>query len=391
MKIPIRDDQLRRLFEIDADLNRIQDLDFLLEEILRGARLTVQADAGSIYLVEGDLLHFRYSQNDTLQGKLAPGQPLVYSIFAMAIDNHSVAGYCALKGKLVNIPDAYQMSSRLPYRFNPQYDRLSQYESHSMLALPLKTNTGAVLGVIQLINAIDASGAIRAFTPDDEQLVSHFASSATLALQRAQLTRTMILRMIRMAELRDPKETGPHVNRVAGYASELYRRWALRRKVPTQEIDRTADAFRMAAMLHDVGKVGIHDAILKKPGKLDAAEYEIMKTHTEIGASLFQDPQSEFDALAAQVSATHHERWDGTGYPNRLSGTDIPLWGRITAVADVFDALSSRRVYKEPWDEGTVLEEIRAQAGRQFDPEIVEIFLETLPTLKQISDRYPDA
>jgi response regulator RpfG family c-di-GMP phosphodiesterase len=201
----------------------------------------------------------------------------------------------------------------------------------------------------------------------------------------------MILRMIRMAELRDPKETGPHVNRVAGYASELYRRWALRRKVPTQEIDRTADAFRMAAMLHDVGKVGIHDAILKKPGKLDAAEYEIMKTHTEIGASLFQDPQSEFDALAAQVSATHHERWDGTGYPNRLSGTDIPLWGRITAVADVFDALSSRRVYKEPWDEGTVLEEIRAQAGRQFDPEIVEIFLETLPTLKQISDRYPDA
>jgi HD-GYP domain-containing protein (c-di-GMP phosphodiesterase class II) len=391
MKIPIRDDQLRRLFEIDADLNRIQDLDFLLEEVLRGARLTVQADAGSIYLVEGDQLHFRYSQNDTLSRKLAPGQPLVYSIFAMAIDNRSVAGYCALKGKLVNIADAYHMPSRLPYRFNNQYDRLSQYESHSMLALPLKTNTGAVLGVIQLINALDGDGQIRAFTPDDEQLVSHFASSATLALQRAQLTRTMILRMIRMAELRDPKETGPHVNRVAGYASELYRRWALRRSLPGPEIDRTADAFRMAAMLHDVGKVGIHNAILKKPGKLDPEEYEIMKTHTEIGASLFQDPQSEFDALAAEVSATHHERWDGTGYPRGLAGTDISLWGRITAVADVYDALSSRRAYKDPWDEDRVLGEIQAQSGRHFDPEIVEIFLEVLPILKQISDRYPDA
>ena len=390
MKIPIRDDQLRRLFEIDADLNRIQDLDFLLEEVLRGARLTVQADAGSIYLVEGDLLHFRYSQNDSLRRQLAPGQPLVYNIFAMAIDNRSVAGYCALKGELVNIPDAYQMPRRLPYRFNDQYDRLSRYESHSMLALPLKTNTGAVLGVIQLINALDGDGQIRAFTPDDEQLVSHFASSATLALQRAQLTRTMILRMIRMAELRDPKETGPHVNRVAGYASELYRHWATRRNLPGAEIDRTADAFRMAAMLHDVGKVGIHDAILKKPGKLDPDEYEIMKTHTQIGASLFQDPQSEFDALAAEVSATHHERWDGTGYPRGLAGTEISLWGRITAVADVYDALSSRRVYKEPWDEERVLGEIRAQSGRHFDPEIVEIFLEILPILKQISDRYPD-
>jgi response regulator RpfG family c-di-GMP phosphodiesterase len=259
-----------------------------------------------------------------------------------------------------------------------------------MLALPLKTNTGAVLGVIQLINALDGDGQIRAFTPDDEQLVSHFASSATLALQRAQLTRTMILRMIRMAELRDPKETGPHVNRVAGYASELYRHWATRRNLPGAEIDRTADAFRMAAMLHDVGKVGIHDAILKKPGKLDPDEYEIMKTHTQIGASLFQDPQSEFDALAAEVSATHHERWDGTGYPRGLAGTEISLWGRITAVADVYDALSSRRVYKEPWDEERVLGEIRAQSGRHFDPEIVEIFLEILPILKQISDRYPD-
>lgn len=390
MNDTIQDDQLRLLFELDANLNRIQDLDVLLEEVLRGARQTVKADAGSIYLVEADQLHIRYSQNETLQRRLPPGERLFYSIFSFDLDNSTISGYCARTGKLVNIADAYAIPEDAPYSFNPSPDRLSHYESHSMLTLPLKTNTGAVIGVLQLINACDAEGTIRTFSRDDEMLVSHFASSATLALQRAQLTRTMILRMSRMAELRDPKETGPHVNRVAGYATEIYRRWAARHEIDPWEIDRTADVFRMAAMLHDVGKVGIHDAILKKPGKLDAEEYEIMKTHTAIGASLFQDAQSEFDQLAAQVAETHHERWDGRGYPKGLAGEAIPLWGRITAVADVYDALSCHRVYKEAWPEAQVLAEIRAQAGSQFDPEIVEHFFEALPSLRQIFERYPD-
>jgi len=390
MNETIQEDQLRLLFELDADLNRIQDLDLLLEEILRGARQTVKADAGSIYLVEAGQLHIRYSQNDTLQRRLPRGERLFYSIFSFEIDNKTISGYCALTGKILNLADAYEIPDSAPYAFNAQPDRLSQYESHSMLTLPLKTNTGAVIGVLQLINSCDAEGRIRAFTPDDELLVSHFGSSATLALQRAQLTRTMILRMTRMAELRDPKETGPHVNRVAGYATEIYRRWASHHGVDPWEIDRTADVFRMAAMLHDVGKVGIDDAILKKPGKLDPSEYEVMKTHTTVGSSLFQDAQSEFDQMAAQVSRTHHERWDGHGYPAGLAGEDIPLWGRITAVADVYDALSCHRVYKEAWPEERVLAEIRAQSGRQFDPFVVECFFEILPSLKQIFERYPD-
>lgn len=390
MNETIQDDQLRLLFELDADLNRIQDLDLLLEEILRGARQTVKADAGSIYLVEGNQIHIRYSQNETLQRRLPPGERLFYSIFSFDLDNNTISGYCASTGRLLNIPDAYQIPKSAPYVFNPQPDKLSHYESHSMLTLPLKTNTGAVIGVLQLINACDSEGEIRTFNADDEMLVSHFGSSATLALQRAQLTRTMILRMTRMAELRDPKETGPHVNRVAGYATEIYRRWAARHGVDPWEIDRTADVFRMAAMLHDVGKVGIHDAILKKPGKLDPEEYEIMKTHTTIGSSLFQDAQSEFDQLAAQVSQTHHERWDGEGYPAGLVGEAIPLWGRITAVADVYDALSCHRVYKEAWPQDRVLIEIRAQSGLHFDPEMVDCFFEALPSLRQIFERYPD-
>ncbi len=390
MNDTIRDDQLRLLFDLDADLNRIQDLDLLLEEVLRGARATVNADAGSIYLVEDNQLAIRYSQNATLERRLPVGEKLVYSIFAIGIDNKTISGNCVLTGEPMNIPDVYQIPESYPYSYNPQYDRLSGYECHSMLSIPLKTNTGAVIGVLQLINSLDRSGDIRSFDPDDVRMASHFASSATMALQRAQLTRTMILRMIRMAELRDPKETGPHVNRVAGYATELYLRWAARYEEDSRKTTRTADVFRMAAMLHDVGKVGINDAILKKPGRLDPAEYEIMKTHTVIGASLFQDAQSEFDAMAAQVAMTHHERWDGTGYPQGLRGTEIPLWGRITAVADVYDALSCRRVYKEAWTEDKVLEEIAAQSGHQFDPDVVALFLEAVPSLRQIFERYPD-
>ena len=119
----------------------------------------------------------------------------------------------------------------------------------------------------------------------------HFAAVAAVALERAQMTRALILRMIRMAEMRDPKETGSHVNRVAGFSVEIYEQWALRRKKKKKDIDKTRDVLRMAAMLHDVGKVATSDLILKKPARLNADEYEAMKLHTIQGARLFQNRQ----------------------------------------------------------------------------------------------------
>ncbi|NNM55381.1 MAG: HD domain-containing protein [Spirochaetales bacterium] len=402
-------DKLKLLIDLDADINKIQDVDILLEEILHGARQAASADAGSIYLVEDGRLHIRYSQNETLQRRLPEGQKLAYSIFSIPINNQTIAGYVASSGELLNIPDAYSLSPDLPFHFDPKYDVMTEYRTVSMLTLPLKVNTGKVIGVIQIINAKAPDGLIRAFSPDDELLVLHYAGSATMALQRAQLTRTIILRMIKMAEFRDPKETGPHVNRVAGYATELYRRWAVKKGQPSESINRTADIFKMAAMLHDVGKVGISDLILKKPAKFTPEEYQIMQTHTVLGASLFLDRQSEFDAMAAEVAMTHHENWDGTGYPGwvdpltgeptkmdeegkplKRKGEEIPIWGRIVAVADVYDALSCRRVYKEAWDEKDVLEEMRKMSAIKFDPELIEVFFEALPAIKQITQRYPD-
>ena len=423
-------EKLAEIIRIDSELNKIQDVDILLERILLEARKSVNADAGTIYIRDGKKLVMRYSQNNSKQKELPPGQKLIYSTFSVPISKKTISGYVAATGEMVNIDDVYKISSDAPYGFNPSYDNKSGYRTQSTLTIPLESNTGGILGVIQIINAMGKKDQIIPFDTDDELFISHFASSATLTLQRAQLTREILLRMIRMAELRDPKETGAHVNRVAAYSVEIYERWAFKNKVREHEFERNRDILRMAAMLHDVGKVAISDLILKKPGRFTEEEYECMKQHSYLGARLFMDSQSEFDEVAAEVALSHHENWDGSGYPGYIDlktgqpvsgqhaveqpakgqhaaeqpaqskkeqkapgmkGKEIPLWGRIVAMADVYDALSCRRVYKEAWKEEDVLKEIRACSGTKFEPQLVDLFFEALPSIKQIQELYPDS
>ena len=262
----------KSIIKIDSELHQIQDLDILLERILREARGVVHADAGSIYVKETiveegklvDKLAIKYSQNDTMQKELPPGEKLIYSVFSIPISDKSLSGYCALTQQLVNVPDAYNLPSGVPYSFGKTYDQISGYKTTSILTVPLKSAEGRLLGVIQIINSKDRKGNTVPFSENDEFLITHFASNATIALQKAQLIRTMILRMIKMAELRDPKETGTHVNRVAGYAVEIYDRWAIHHGIPEEEKERYKDSMRIASMLHDAGKVAISDVILKK-------------------------------------------------------------------------------------------------------------------------------
>ncbi len=402
-------EKLRDIIGLDSELNKLQDLDVLLERILQEARRVLKADAGSIYISDGKNLTINYAQNDTLQSQLPPGEKLIYNVFTIPINKKTISGYAAATGKPVNISDVYQISESAPYGFNPHYDRVSGYKSTSMLAIPLATNHGDILGVIQVINKQGDDGSVIPFDDEDEIVVTHFAANATVALQRAQMTRAILLRMIKMAELRDPKETGPHVNRVAGYAVEIYERWAIDNGVGQDEIERIKDNLRMAAMLHDVGKVAISDVILKKPAQFTNEEYEIMKSHTLQGAQLFVNKQSEFDELAQLVALNHHENWDGTGYPGHIDietgspiqtdssgralgkqGTEIPLFGRIVAIADVYDALMSKRVYKSAWPEEHALTEMRRLAGTKFDPELVEVFFKVLPNIKTIANKYKD-
>ncbi|MDR2479493.1 MAG: HD domain-containing protein [Treponema sp.] len=407
----------RSIIRLDSELNQIQDLDLLLEMILFEARKVVHADAGSIYVkeiveedgVKAEKLAIKYSQNETIQKTLPPGQKMIYSVFSISINEKSISGYCALTKKLINVPDMYNIPADAPYSFNSSFDKLSGYKTTSTLTIPLITADGRLLGVIQVINSKDEHGNTVPFSGEDELLITHFAANATTALQRASVTRAMILRMIRMSELRDPKETGTHVSRVSGYAVNIYDRWAYHHGISANEQEKFRDILKIGSMLHDVGKVAISDIILKKPARFTDEEFRVMQHHTLYGAGLFDDLHSPMDIISRDIALTHHENWDGTGYPGWIDpvtrvpvktdasgnpigrkGEEIPLAGRIVAIADVFDALCSKRVYKEAWTEDQVLIEIRQLSGTKFDPELVDVFFEILPSIKQTQSMYPE-
>ena len=403
---------LKRVIALGQMMTEMKDTDMLMERILTEARKLSNCDAGSIYKCEGKELLFSYTQNDTQQKALPLGKKLLYSTFRMPIDEKSIAGFAAYHNATLNIDDVYKLDKSLPYSFNPTFDLQTDYHTGSMLTIPMKTTSGKVIGVLQLINALDADGKVIAFNEEELPFIHYFANTAAVALERADMTRHIILRMISMAELRDPKETGAHVNRVGAYSAEIYEAWAQKHEIPETDLQHNKDLLRVAAMLHDVGKVGIADAILKKPGKLSDEEYDTMKTHPYIGALLFNDSASELDTMSQEIAIGHHERWDGCGYPGYISMTDgkplpdktlpngralgkageeAPLWARIVAIADVYDALSSRRSYKEPWTQDDVFAELERSAGSQFDPELIEVFLSIRETVEGVRQKYPDA
>jgi CHASE2 domain-containing sensor protein len=196
------------------------------------------------------------------------------------------------------------------------------------------------------------------------ELLERRVHERTEELRETQLE--VVRRLAQAAESRDG-DTGQHIERM----SLLCERLAL--AVGWSVAD--AELLRHASALHDVGKIGIPDRVLLKPGKLDAEEWEVMKTHAMIGASMLADSRSELLQLAESIARTHHERWDGTGYPARRRGEDIPIAGRICSICDVYDALVSSRPYKDPWPVEDALAEIAAQSGRQFDPQLVAAFL----------------
>jgi HD-GYP domain-containing protein (c-di-GMP phosphodiesterase class II) len=412
-----RETNFKDIIRLDSELNQIQDFDLLLERILFEARKVVRADAGSIYTIVPDeeagegveKLAFKYSQNDTLQKHIPPGQKMIYSAFTLPINEKSISGYCALNRTSINVPDMYNIPPESPFSFNSSFDMKAGYKTISSLTIPLVSVDKRLMGVIQVLNSTDDAGNVHPFTADHEILLTHFANNASMVLQRAYITRSMILRMIKMSELRDPKETGTHVNRVAGYSVEIFDRWAYHHKLSVEEKEKYRDTLKISSMLHDVGKVAISDMILKKPARFTPEEYRIMQNHTLYGASLFNDPSSPVDNLSRDIALTHHENWDGTGYPGWVDpvtgniekqdddgkplgkkGEEIPLGGRIVAVADVYDALCSKRVYKEPWTEDDVLNELRKLSGTKFDPELIECFFEILPSIKQTKEQYPE-
>lgn len=206
-----------------------------------------------------------------------------------------------------------------------------------------------------------------------------------LVMQRTmelQNTRLELIRCLGQAAEYKDNETGLHVIRMSHYA-----------RIIAQRLDRENEWIQLvfqAAPMHDVGKIGIPDSILSKPGKLTDDEWVIMRKHPEYGAEIIGNHPSRLLSMAREIALTHHEKWDGSGYPYGLVGENIPLSGRIVAIADVFDALTSERPYKRAWAVEDAVELIRDNAGKHFDPQLVSIFLEELESFLEIKTMYAE-
>ncbi len=222
----------------------------------------------------------------------------------------------------------------------------------------------------------------------DLRLIDLFLHNVSIAYENALLndeiegTQRDIVYMLGESIETRSRETGQHVRRVAKYCRLL--------AIGVGFSEREADIIEAAAPLHDFGKIGIPDGILHNPGRLNPAEWEIMQTHASLGEELLGHSDREILKAASIIAGQHHERWDGTGYPRGLKGTDIHLYGRISAVADVFDALGSKRCYKEAWPLERILDFFAAERGKHFDPALVDWVLENFALFEMVRARYPD-
>lgn len=222
-----------------------------------------------------------------------------------------------------------------------------------------------------------------------QSAVQRRSDELAMALQSLELSESKvwasqaetIFRLARMVEFRD-EETGRHVHRMSSYCEIIARQIGY----SAEESERV----RLASQLHDVGKVAVPDSVLLKPGKLTPEEFEVVKGHTDTGYKMLQGSSSEIVQLGSLIAYTHHERWDGTGYPRRLAGEMIPQEGRIAAVADVFDALTTDRVYRPALPIKSAVKMMRDECARHFDPVMLDAFLLAQPEVEEVRERYAD-
>ena len=237
---------------------------------------------------------------------------------------------------------------------------------------------GLALGAVDYISKPFNISLMRARIRNHLELKRHRDNLQAMVTER---TTEIVTRLVHVAESRDT-DTGMHIRRICEYSRLL----ATEAGLPPKHVQTIA----LASSMHDIGKVGIPDSILLKPGKLDAKEWEVMKTHSRIGYENLAGSSSKLLQTGCEIALTHHERWDGTGYPQGLKGEDIPISGRIVGIVDVFDALVTKRPYKEPWPLDRAFGLIESEAGKHFDPRLAELFLKNRERVEEIRNTYED-
>ena len=380
---------ISRLIQIGVSLSSIHDLDMLLELIVKEARKFTNSDAGSLYIREGDQLKFVVSQNDSLKER--SGEYYLKESFigtSLPLEKTSLAGYVAITGEPLNLDDAYHIPESLNIKFNRAFDEKNSYRSKSLLMIPMKNINDDVIGVLQLINAQDDNGNVIPFHEDYVNLVASLASQAAVAISNAQLTEGIkkahidtIWRLSLAAEYKD-EDTASHLMRISFYSRLL----AEKLNQPSEWVE----LLFYASPMHDIGKIGVPDSILLKPGKLTDEERLEMMKHASIGAKILEGSDNPLIQLSHEVAMTHHEKWDGTGYPKNLKGENIPISGRIVALVDVFDALSNKRCYKPAFPMNVVSGIIKDERGNHFDPQLVDVFFDYFDEIQDIHSKYKD-
>lgn len=367
-------DMLRVIFDYAAKIANERRLDNLLMLMADMGREMIVADRCTVWLLD----HHR----NELYSTVAHGVP------PLRIPSHAgLVGHAVSKGEPIFIDDAYANEEFKDVLQSGAIatDKKTGYRTKALMVIPFTNNEGEIMGAYQAVNKMTES---EQFSQKDLEHLQLAASYAGKSLESALLTneieetqKEIIFTMGEIGESRS-KETGNHVKRVAEYS------YILAKAVGMSEEE--AELLKMASPMHDIGKVAIPDAVLKKPGKLTDDEFDIMKSHTTIGYNLLKNSKRRILKAAAIVANEHHEKWNGKGYPCGLQGEDIHIYGRITAIADVFDALGSERVYKKAWELERILNLFKEERGHHFDPMVVDAFMEHLPDILKIRDEFSD-
>lgn len=359
--LPTKSDPLVSLVKISRSITALTDIDELLRVIAEETKNAIQADRCTVFLWDKD--------TDELWSKVALGMDESQEIRFPA--DKGLAGYVVKTGESLNIVDAYNDP-----RFNPEVDTKTGYRTKTILCMPITNNNREIIGAFQVLNKVDG-----VFTKNDEDLLVAIGGSASIALENAQLFdqqlqlyreqkllfESFIDTLATSIDARD-KITAGHSTRVRMYASILAEAAGVEPK------DRSL--LEKAAILHDIGKIGIRDSVLQKDGKLTDEEYKHIQEHVRITHNILNKIYMSPDfRIITEMACSHHEKWDGSGYYRHLKGEEITLGGRILAVADVFDAITSKRHYRDKMPIVNVIDILMKGAGSHFDKNLVDTFL----------------
>ncbi len=354
-------DPLIALVKIGQAVAVEKNIDNLIKNIAEETKTALNADRCTVYLYD--------KENNELYSKVATGIEDFKELRIPA--DKGLAGHVAQTGETINIKDAYKDK-----RFNPEVDKKTGYKTKTILCMPIKNFNQEIIGVFQVLNKFDET-----FTIDDEDLLIAIASSAGISLENAQLFEkqnkmleeqkvifnSFIETLASSIDARD-KITSGHSSRVKMYASLIAQEFGMEKN--------DIYILEKAAALHDIGKIGIRDSVLQKEGKLTPEEYKHIQEHVEITHHILEKiHMSEDFQQITDIACSHHEKFDGSGYYRGLKGEEIPFGGRILAVSDVFDAITSKRHYRDKMPIEKVIDIIMNGSGSHFDPLVVEKFL----------------